>query len=179
MKINVGTMNRAKVDAVKETIAEYEFLCGARVHSSEVLSEVSDHPKSLDETITGAMNRARNAFGNCDLSIGIESGLMKVPHTKTGYMDVAACVIYDGKEFHIGLSCAFEYPKEITRLIFEEGLNASEAANKTNLTANENIVSAEGIIGILTKGKVTRKDYTKQSLTMALIHLEHPHLWQR
>jgi non-canonical (house-cleaning) NTP pyrophosphatase len=32
--------------------------------------------------------------------------------------------------------------------------------------------SAEGIIGVLTKGRLTRKEYVKQAITMALINLE-------
>jgi non-canonical (house-cleaning) NTP pyrophosphatase len=40
------------------------------------------------------------------------------------------------------------------------------------MTTNENIGSEEGAIGILTKGRMTRKEYTKQALRTALIHLE-------
>lgn len=54
---------------------------------------MSDQPKSLKETISGAMNRSRNAFSDCQFSFGLESGLMAVPFTKTGYMDVCVCVL--------------------------------------------------------------------------------------
>lgn len=177
MNINVGSTNQAKINAVKEIIAEYDFLQGARVRAIDVSSKVSQQPISIEETIKGAMNRAKNAFRDCDLSFGIESGLMKIPYTKTGYMDVTACAIYDGKEFHIGLSSAFEYPKDMTRLVFEEGFTISQAAHKTGLTKNPKLGFREGVIGILTKGRLPRKEYTKQALRTALIHLEHAHLW--
>jgi non-canonical (house-cleaning) NTP pyrophosphatase len=102
---------------------------------------------------------------------------MKVPETKSGFMDVCVCAIFDGKNFHLGLSSAFEYPKEITRLINEDGLNATEAANKIGLTTNPKLGSAEGIIGIITKGRITRKEYTKQAIRTALMHLENPELY--
>ena len=66
MKINVGSTNQIKVDAVKEKILEYDFLKNAEITGIEVSSEVSDQPKTLEETIQGAMNRAKNSFQNCD-----------------------------------------------------------------------------------------------------------------
>jgi len=177
MKIVVGSKNEVKVQAVAETITEYDMFLRARIHSLEVPSDVADQPKSLEETIQGAKNRAQNAFDGCDYSFGIESGLMQVPHTKTGYMDVCACAIYDGETFHLGLSSCFEYPREVARLVFEEGLNISQAFNKAGLTSNEKLGAAEGGIGILTKGRLDRKRYTKQAVRTALIHLENRHLF--
>ena len=177
MKINVGSKNPVKVNAVKEMIADYEFLREVEVIGIEVTTEVADHPKSLEETIKGAMNRAKNAWDDCDFSFGIESGLMQVPFSKTGYMDFTCCAIFDGKECHIGLSSAFEYPKEVTRLILEDGLNAEQASNKIGLSSNPKLGSAEGILGILTKGRYPRKEYTKEAIRMALIHLENAPLY--
>jgi len=173
MKIIVGTTNRAKIEAVEEIIKDYPHLAEAEVLGASVESLVSDQPKSLEETITGAMNRARATFSDCDYSIGIESGLMPVPYTKGGYMDFSACAIYDGQEFHLGLSSAWEFPdKQITDLMIKDGLDMSQAINKAGMTNNPKIGSEEGAIGILTKGRMTRKEYTKQSLRTALIHLE-------
>lgn len=177
MKIHVGSTNDSKVNAVKEIIQDYDSLRDADVRSFEASSDVSSQPTSIEETIKGAINRAKKVFKGADYAIGIESGLMKIPYTKTGYMDVTACAIYDGKEFHIGLSSAFEYPKDMTRLVFEKGLTISEAARKTGLSKNPKLGKEEGVIGILTKGRMPRKEYTKQALRTALIHLEHRHLW--
>src|SRR3989338_6992451 len=100
MKIIIGSKNPQKVAAVEEIIQDYDFLKNAAVDSVAAASEVSDQPLSLDETIQGAVNRACNAFKNCDYSIGLESGLMRVPQTKTGYMDFCACAIFDGERMH-------------------------------------------------------------------------------
>ena len=123
MKIIVGSTNKAKIEAVAEILKEYPHLAGAEVFGVSVESGVADQPMSLDETIAGAMNRARNAFKGCDYSIGLESGLMKVPNTKSGYMDFGACAIFDGEEFHLGLSSMWEFPdKRIMELIVDGGL---------------------------------------------------------
>lgn len=173
MKINVGSKNKAKIEAVEEILKEYSHLADAAVEGCDVKSNVPDQPKSIDETIHGAMNRARNAFASkdCDYSIGLESGLMKIPETKTGYMDVCACAIYDGKEFHLGLSSAWEFPA-IFDPILNNDMDMARAVNHAGLTNNPSIGAAEGAIGIVTKGKLDRKEYTKQALRMALIHLE-------
>lgn len=178
MKINIGSRNRVKIDAVKESIQNYNFLKSSDIFSFDVSASFSDaHPKTLEETIRGAISRAEKSFQNCNYSFGIESGLMEVPFSKTGFMDVCACVIYDGKQFHIGLSSAFEFPKQITNLILEENINASQAFHKANLTTEEYIGYSEGIVAFLTKGRLNRKELTKQAIMNALIHLENPELY--
>ncbi|MEK7507582.1 MAG: inosine/xanthosine triphosphatase [Patescibacteria group bacterium] len=173
MKIRIGSKNKAKVDAVEEILKEYPHLADAKTFAVEVSSDVSRQPKTLDETVRGAINRAKNSWSECDYSIGIESGLMHVPGSKSGYMDVCVCAIYDGKEFHIGLSSAWEFPNvSVMDLIVKDGLDMSQAINKVGFTKNPGVGSAEGAIGILTKGRMDRKEYTKQALRTALIHLE-------
>jgi inosine/xanthosine triphosphatase len=178
MKINVGSKNEIKISAVKEIINKYDFLLKAKIIGIDTESKVSDQPKSIGETIQGAINRATNSFSDCRYSFGLESGLMKVPHTKTGYMDFTACAIYDGTNHHLGLSSAFEYPTEVTQLVFNEGLDINQAFHKIGLTKDPKVGSSEGAIGILTKGRLLRKDYTKQAITMALIHLENKKLFK-
>ena len=77
----------------------------------------------------------------------------------------------------LGLSPSFEFPKEMMNLMIKNGLNASEAALKTKLTQNNYVGHAEGTIGILTKGRINRKDQIKPAIVTALIHLENPELY--
>ena len=171
MKINVGSANQIKIDAVKEKILEYDFLKNAQVIGMEASSDVSDEPKTMEETIRGAMNRAKYAFRNCDYSFGLESGVMQVPYTHSGYMDVCACAIFDGKEYFLGLSSAFEWPPKIMNLVLGEGLDISKAFFKAGLTKNTHVGAAEGAVGIITNGQLNRKEYTKQAITTALVQL--------
>lgn len=48
----------------------------------------------------------------------------------------------------------------------------NKAAYQAGFTKNPKVGSAEGLVGIMTKGRLTRKDYTKEAIRMALIHLE-------
>ncbi|MDO8424485.1 MAG: inosine/xanthosine triphosphatase [bacterium] len=172
MKINIGSKNPAKVSALKEILINYPYFKEAEVCSVDAVSGVDNQPKSLEETITGAKNRAKDAFHDCDYSFGLESGLMTVPQTATGYMDVCACAIFDGKEYYFGLSSAWEPPKKVVEYMIQEGMDMNEAAYKAGLTNNSKIGSAEGLIGIMSKGRLTRQEYTKEAIRTALIRLE-------
>ncbi len=171
MIINIGSANEVKVNALKETIINYDKFKDSEVKSISVDSQVDKQPKSMDETIRGAITRAKTAFNNCELSFGIEDGIMEVPYTKSNYMNVCVCAIFDGKEIHLGTSGLHEYPKEITELLFEKNYDLNQAFLEKGLTTNPRVGSHEGAIGIITKGKLTRKEYTKQAIIMALIHL--------
>jgi inosine/xanthosine triphosphatase len=177
MKINIGSKNKAKIGALEEILKEYPDFLNAEIVSKDVNSDISDQPKSLDETIKGAMNRAKKSFDDCDYSVGLESGLMKVLETKTGYMDATACAIYDGKGFHLGLSSCFEYPVKLTKCVLEEDIDISSAAKKLGITEKESLGAEEGMVGILTKGRLDRKGLTKQAIRTALIHLENKELY--
>jgi len=172
MKINVGSMNAVKLKAVKEVIEDYHFLLNTEVNGIVVESGVSDQPKNLEEVVNGAINRARCAFQDCNYSIGIEDGLIQVPNTESGYMNVSFCAIYDGKESYLGASSLFEYPVEVIKLVLEEGLDINQAVYKSGLTKNPKVGSSVGAVGILTRYRVTRKEYIKQAIRMALIYLE-------
>lgn len=177
-KICVGSMNGVKQDAVRELIPLYRIFDGLNVFTAaNIRSGVSEQPKSLDEIITGAKNRAKGAFeyGSNDVTwgFGIESGLFEVPYTKTGMMDICACVIYDSIDYHIGLSSAFECPPKVIELVHSQGMNLNDAFKTFGLTENPKLGNAEGAVGLLTNNRVTRLDYTKQAIMMAMVHLEY------
>lgn len=177
MKIIVGSANLNKVEAVKEALADYPEFVSAEVDYIAADSEVSNQPKTIEETILGAKNRARNAFVGCDYSVGLESGLFAVPDTKSGYMDITICAIYDGQTYHLGGSPVFEYPKKMVEMVFEQGLEIDQAARQAGVTTNDRVGRAEGMIGILSRGILDRKKYTKHAVTTALIHLLNPELY--
>ncbi len=168
MKVNIGSKNPNKYNAVRESFIMFGAFKQADFQSIEAASLVSDQPVGFDETVRGARNRAENAFMDCNLSVGLESGLVVVPHTRTGYMNLTVCAIYDGSEFFIGTGPAFELPEGITQLVVNDGLELDDAILKSGFTENPRIGYSEGIIGIMTKGVVTRKDYMVPSVSMAV-----------
>lgn len=177
MKINIGSKAKPKIDALEEILKEYPDFSVAEIVSKDVDTGVSGQPKSLEETVDGAITRAKNSFDDCDFSVGLESGLMPVPHTKTGFMDTTVCAIYDGKNFHLGLSSCFEYPPKVLEYMMKNNENASNAFRELGLTDKEYIGHHEGIIGVVTKNRLDRKEYTKQAIRTALIHLENKDLY--
>jgi len=173
MKIAVGTLNNGKIQSVKNGLSRYEDYLSAEIIGVKVDSGVSNQPIGLEETIVGAQNRARLAFDSvgAEFGFGLESGIFLVPQTKSDYMDTTACAIYDGKEFHLGLSSCFEYPREMIKKVLVEGKDIGEVALEMGFSDNKNFAEKEGMIGILTKGVIDRANYSEQAVHMAMIHL--------
>lgn len=169
MLIRVGSKNPVKLAAIA-TVMRERFPT-AVFESVAVNSEVSDQPLGLEETLCGAKNRARAAFAvaPCDLSVALESGLVPVPQTRTGYMNLTACAIFDGQDIYVGLGPAFELPAEVTHLVVQEGMELDPAVRQAGLTDNNRIGYAQGLIGILSQGRVTREDYSRPAVSMALV----------
>lgn len=181
MVIAIGTTNEAKVLAVKEVVQGSDRFSNVKMMEFSVGSDVSEQPISLEETIRGAKNRARNAFNKCDecdLGFGIESGLMEASETASGYVHVSVCAIYDGQNYYTGLSTGFELPPKILELILTKKMDLSRACLHSGISNNKRIGSTEGLIGILTKGKVCRKEYSKQCVATAILQLENADLYQ-
>ena len=126
----------------------------------------------------GAVQRAKASFVDCNYSFGLEGGLIEVPYSKTGYMEVGACAVYDGKNISVGLSPAFEWPKEVIKYILEEKGDASKAFKDLAFTHHEKLGNEEGgIIGFLSNGRMTREDFTKFGIIMALVQIEKPEMY--
>lgn len=176
MKIKVGSKNKTKIQAVHDAITLYPNLFSKpEITGIDVEVELFGHPKNIKETMQGAVERAKKAFIDCSYSFGLEGGLMEAPFSKSGFMEVGACAIYDGKTFYLGLSPAFEWPEQVTNLILTNKADASQAFKQLGLTHHEKLGAVEGgIIGVLTDGRLTREDFTKYSIIMALIRLEKP-----
>ncbi len=181
MKINVGSKNKVKVQAVKDAIALYpNIFIQPEIIGVDVNVELFGHPKNLKETIEGAKKRAQEAFADCYISVGLEGGLMEVPHSRTGFMEVNACAIYDGKNFHLGLSPAFEWPTQVLEKILSGQADASQAFKQLGYTPHEKLGNEPGgIIGYLTGSRMTREEQTKYSIVMALIQFERPELYRK
>lgn len=167
-------MNKTKLAALSSILAEYPMFSGAEVVGVDAVTDVFGHPKSIEETIEGAIARAKKAQEGNDYGFGIEGGMMKVPHSKSGYMEVSACAIFDGARVHLGLSPAMEWPLEMHDSIMNKGLDGSQAMRAAGFTSEEKPGEGQGIIGVLTNGRITRTDYNKLAIMMALTHLEHP-----
>lgn len=174
MLVLVGSTNKTKIEAVTAAFSAHDRFRGVEVRGIAVHVPEFGHPKNLEETVQGAMARAKNAFQECDYGVGIEGGLMDVPYTKTGHMEVAACAIFDGTRYHIGLSPACEWPKAALHGILHKGLDGSQALIDAGLTDHPKLGTESGLIAMLTDGIMNRTAYNTAAVHMALAHLLHP-----
>ena len=175
MVIAVGSTNNVKVQAVEEIIQQYPALREAKVVAVSTTSDVSEQPLSLEETILGAKNRAKKAFEAsqpCQYGIGIEGGIFASPGTQTGFMTINVCSIFDGTHHYIGFTSAYEVPPQILQLMLDQKMDLSEACLHSGITSKAKVGVSEGLIGILSQGRIDRKQYIKESLAMALVQLE-------
>ena len=177
MKIFIGTCNKVKVDAFLESVAHYSHIVapGSTVQEVSVDSGVPEQPRSLDETVLGAQNRAVRAvqdgggMSDQDTGVGIESGLIEVNERLINIC--VCCIHHKGRVRGFGISSGFEIPPSIANLV-REGYTIREASLAAGFTKNENIAHEEGNVGLLTGGRLNRMQYTKQAIMMAFIQLE-------
>ncbi len=165
MKIIVGSKNPVKFQATGNVL---EKIYGElEVQAIDVDSGVPDQPIGLEVTVQGAINRAKNAFSpDFDLSVGIESGLLEVPHSITGYLDLQWCAIYDGEKITLGVSAGFEYPP----MVIEQVLGGKEVGDVMDqVTGVDKLGQKTGAVSHLTQGMLDRTGNTEQCVLMAMV----------
>jgi inosine/xanthosine triphosphatase len=165
MKAVVGSKNPVKLKATQNVMGKiYSQL---EVESVDVDSGVPDQPIGLEVTVQGAINRAKNSFRNeVDLSVGIESGLMEVPHSITGYLDLQWCAIYDGEKTTLGVSAGFEYPS----MVIKQVVGGKEVGDVMDqVTGVDGLGEKKGAVSHLTRGLLDRTGNTEQCVLMAMI----------
>lgn len=172
MKIAVGSTNKTKVDAVEQGIASSVLFKDAEVVSVKVVVEEFGHPIGADAVVQGAIDRAKQAQAGSDYGVGIEGGLIAIPHTKTGYFEVAICAIYDGKNICLGMSPGIEWPVRAAELILAGTHDGSQAIREIGLTKEEKLGGTIGAVGLLTGGKLDRTEYNRLAFITALAQLE-------
>ncbi|MCL2712536.1 MAG: inosine/xanthosine triphosphatase [Methanomassiliicoccaceae archaeon] len=165
MSIAVGSMNHAKVEAVR---AVMERIYGnVRIIPTDVESGVPEQPFG-DDTYKGAVNRAKAALGDNSLAVGIEAGVFEL----YGHLyDVQHCAIIDDTgNITVGMSSGFRYPDKIADMI-RNGVTVGDAMASVYGDSRNN---REGAIGTLSRGQLDRKTLSEQSVTAAMI----PRLWE-
>jgi inosine/xanthosine triphosphatase len=156
--IAIGTKNPTKVNAVKAAFTSYikgEFV------SINVPSNVSAQPLSDNETMTGAVNRAKNALEavNADIGFGLEGGLVKTEDMY--FLCNWGAMIDHNQQPIIAGGARIVIPNEIGSLVF----NGSELSDVMDMYVKKhNVRQNEGAIGIFTNGIVDRtKMFTELS----------------
>ncbi|KAJ5620582.1 hypothetical protein N7510_004566 [Penicillium lagena] len=142
--------------------------------SVKVDSGVPDQPFSDDETLQGAINRARNAKNavpGAEYWVGIEGGV----EVHSGAVCCFAWIVVNRKDGQTGKArtSAFFVAEETARLL-HEGMDLGKADDK--VLGQTNVKDNQGSVGILTGGLVDRADYYTQAVILALIPFKNPSL---
>ncbi|MGE4519817.1 MAG: DUF84 family protein [Desulfobacteraceae bacterium] len=170
MIVCLGSKNPVKLKAVKTAFKLFYEKENIDFKNFQVPSLVADQPLNLEETIKGASNRSVNAFNktNCMLGCGIESGIFKDPLENIFY-NTTVCAIFDGKKIFKGIGPAFKLPEKASDLLVNQKMELDAAVQESGYTTNTRIGYSEGLIGILSSGRVDRMQYTIPAVQMALI----------
>jgi len=175
MRVGVGSINEVKVEAVK--ICFNRFFRGADI--IPVAVEAPPQPIGFEETLRGAVIRALEAMrrARADLGVGIEAGLIRVPHSITGYVDQHICAVIDVEErVTLGFSMTLEFPEIVVRKILSGQAREAEEIME-EISGIKEIGRKGGAVGYLTRDHVRRIDLCVQAITSALIPRLSPQLY--
>lgn len=170
MKVLVGSRNPVKIKAVREVFGRVFSKEGLEVEGVAVESGVAEQPKSNEESLRGARNRARRVIekGKGDYGIGLEGGVYeeKVDGERKMF-SCAWCVVRDreGVEGYSG-GLRFELPEKVAERIREGG---ELGPVMDEFLGREEVKKQEGMVGVLTKGLVTRKEAYKRLVEYGLV----------
>jgi inosine/xanthosine triphosphatase len=160
LRVHIGTRNKAKLLALSEELLDQDI--EATIIPVNVNSGVKSQPRSLEESFSGAINRAKSAYqDDSTFSIGIEDGCYVI---EGEMLNICCTCLWDGKNSFFASSSSFQLPSKVQRIIEDEDVELSEALVKANLCTDPNIGSLGGAIGLITKGQLLRKSYTRQAL---------------
>lgn len=161
LKVNVGSENMLKIDAVGNVLAK--FFEEVVIRGVGVTTSVPEQPRG-DETRRGAMERARQALEDGDLGIGLEAGVFD---TEDGLYDIQYCAIIDRRgRFTIGHGSGFRYPPEVAEKV-KDGVPVGAAFRE--LYGWEKDEKLIGAIGFLTKGALGRTELAEQAVMAAMV----------
>lgn len=176
MKVIIATENPGKIDGAKEAFAEYfkEF----EIEGIKASSDVPDEPVN-DEIYIGASNRVKNVKEiarkqgkEADYYVAVESGITN----KLGQWIIINVAVIEDKngQKSWGTSAGFPVPQKYVEEIIQTDLGKvmDKIFNETELRAGK------GGINLLTKGKITRIDLTKQAFIMALTMFINGETWR-
>lgn len=175
MKILMGTKNPGKIEGAK--IAFEKYFDNVEIEGVKVGSDVSNQPFDK-EILQGAKNRVKNLKEyakqnniNADFFIASEAGITNL---LGDWIDINAAVVEDKNGYQsVGISQGFPIPEK-----YIDEIKASELGKVMDRIFDGNELSkGKGGISYLTKGEISRIDFTRDAFVMALIKHINGELW--
>lgn len=150
MELAVGSRNPIKIDAVEKTLERYE----PTVIAVDVDSGVDEQPWSIEETITGAENRAQRALAatDADYGVGLEGGVARLDGAP-GLSLIMWGAVTDGDRMERGGGPSIRLPDSVARKLTD---GAELGPVMDDLLGAEDVAEKEGAAGALTGGLTDR-----------------------
>lgn len=168
----VGSTNPVKIGAVKDALGK--LFPHADYVGVEVGSGVRAQPKSDEETMKGARNRARKVLRvtHADMAIGLEGGVTETP---LGMMNtVWCCVMTRSGVTSVSGGSHFVLPKKLAQAI-REGREMADVLDE--VSGQKDVRSKQGVIGFLTKNLIDRRTEYAHLVRLAMVKLQRPELY--
>jgi inosine/xanthosine triphosphatase len=170
----VASSNPVKLAAVR--IGAEQVFDAVQVIPAQGGSHVADQPVGDEETRRGALNRALGALTDqpeADYGVGIEGGVVE---DLDGLYTIAWCAVVNRADER-GFASAgnFLLPPAVAALV-RQGVELGHADDI--VFGRQNSKHADGAIGVLTGGRVTRTDYYAPMVTRALVRFINPGLYR-
>lgn len=166
LRIIVGSKNPVKVGCTREAFTQAFGKVGV-VEGVDALSNIPAQPRSEEETLLGAKNRASHAktlVPEADYWVGIEGGVDE--DTQGMYAFAWIYVLHRSGKSSQSKTGTFYLPPKVVTLI-REGMELGHADDLVFQAQNSK--QKGGSVGLLTQGIITREAYYQQAMVLALI----------
>jgi inosine/xanthosine triphosphatase len=179
--VRVGSTNPPKLEGVRAALAA--FCRDVAIEGIDVESGVPDQPLGFEEIVEGARNRADGArrSGECDLGVGYEDGLVAIPGPDGSWFNIGCAAVSDGPRISLGLSSGFGYPPACSGRAVAERRPIGELFDRLwrqhGGASTAPAPLSIGNVGKLTRGALTRAEYTRHAVLCALTPFVHPELY--
>jgi len=173
MKISVGSKNPVKITAVENAVKK--IWSDAEIIGVEVNSGINNQPKSNEEAIQGAVNRAKLSLQQTGADIGM--GLEGCVYDSKFGMFLSGWVVAINKNGEIGIGGGggLLLPEKIASEI-RNGKELGPVMDK--FIGDHNTKQKQGTVGVLTNNLVSRTDAFEKSVIFALARFINPHYYQ-
>jgi inosine/xanthosine triphosphatase len=166
LRIIVGSKNPVKVGCTREAFSQAFGNVGL-VEGVDALSNIPAQPRSEEETLLGAKNRATHAKSlvpEADYWVGIEGGVDEDPQGMYAFAWIY--VLHRSGKSSQSKTGTFYLPPRVVALI-QDGMELGHADDLVFQAQNSK--QQGGSVGLLTHGLITREGYYQQAMVLALI----------
>lgn len=162
MKIVVGSANPSKIKAAQ--LAVSKLFPKIKVVGIKADSKINRQPQSDKEAIKGAINRAKEALkkSKADFGIGMEGGMNRIGKF---WFECGWIAVTDKKgKTGLGSSARFLLSQKMVEKL-RLGKELDEVVK--DLTGIEDVGKMKGVMGLVTKGRLSRAEAYSQGVIFA------------